>query len=315
MVLILKNKAFEINPYVLKKYACFENAPRGDGVKVGIVSAFSYDGAVYDLEKFCNQYGICFYPPEIKHVFENKTAGYKSWHKETAATLQYIRAFAPGCRQTVYITGSDSFSDLIYAIEIAERECDIICLNFGVTEFLHQKRYSYFFEKTKKLFVCAAGNCKNIQFPASNKDVLCVGGVYVDFSQDTTVLNQRIPKNSANGYSEFEICPIWQKEYSYNGKRKVPDISFFAYGKTGAVIYFNQKKETVCGTSLACSCITGICAGILSVNTALLTKKAELFYEISKTTPYSFKKISSGKDFSLSGGLGVPNVCEILKNI
>lgn len=307
----------EINPYVLKKYANVKSFG-GSGVRVGIVTASCYEGAKHDLELFCREYNIPYSSPVFHYISKNKKPLGVTWLKETATALQYIRAFAPGCEQFVYSTGSDRFSDLFFAAQKAAQECDIICLNFGVPEWSGQKEYSGFFQNSGKLFVCAAGNNRSVTFPASCKNVVSVGGVYADFSgKESIISNEKFSEKSGAGCSLFEEAPVWQKDFYGHKifKRAVPDISFFAYGKTEASIFFGGKKDMVSGTSLASSCIAGICALIDSFSPVFSEKKAEFFFDIAQKSPQSFRKISPEKENFLFGGLGVPNIHEILKNM
>lgn len=317
----VKNKsgdilAYTITPDVLKKYACAQKNVSAKGVRVGIVTAYTNKNVARDLELFCRKFNIPYKAPLLRFTGDNNAPS-ALWYKETATALQYTIAFAHGCRQIVYSAGSDKIPDLLYAAKKASEECEIICLNFGAPEWDGQKIYSDFFKIPKKLFVCALGNNGVVNFPASSSDVLCVGGVNANFSEDGELVCEKVSNLSGAYYSIFEKSPPHQKSFLHGNisSRSVPDLCFFAYGKDGAQIFINGKKDYASGTSLASSCVAGICAAIRSYSDVILIKKSKFFYDLSQEFPQTFKKISPEKNNFSFGGLGVPNVYEILKNI
>ena len=88
----------------------------GDEEKIGIITAFGYEGVQEDMDLFCEKFSL----PHTKiSVFshDGKTGARKnvrkSWATETALDLQWAHVFAPSAQKKCYFSPSDDISDII----------------------------------------------------------------------------------------------------------------------------------------------------------------------------------------------------------
>ncbi|MBR5552852.1 MAG: S8 family serine peptidase [Clostridia bacterium] len=309
----------------------------GDEVKIGIITAFGYEGVQEDMDLFCEKFSL----PHTKiSVFshDGKTGARKnvrkSWATETALDLQWAHVFAPSAQKKCYFSPSDDISDIFEVMKKADEECDIVSLSFGKREFAKSVEYEDFFRDSKALFVCASGNNCAVNYPASSKYTLSVGGTSVYFYPDGECIGkERVFEKSGCGLAKYTAIPNHQAKDSVIRtksayRRSVPDMCFFADGNLACPVFVCGKLERCVGTSIGAPSVAGLCACIAEKDRKILEKKASYFYELAEKChlfkrPPVFFDITSGRigeyaaeiGFDICSGLGVPNFEEIFRAV
>ena len=309
----------------------------GDGIRLGIVTAYGYEGIKDDFELFCERYSmekskVCVYFSQKSE--KAKKAVKKSWATESALDLQWAHTFAPSAEKKCYFAGSDDLNDIFETLKIADKECDIISLSFGKSEFAGLCEYEDFFAASHAFYVCASGNNCRVNYPACSQYTLSVGGTSVYFYPDGNAIGrEKVYDKSGCGLSRYTKIPDHQAgDISLRTlsayRRCVPDMCFFADGNFGCPVYINGKLESCVGTSIGAPCVAGLCACIAQSDRSILTKKASYFYELAEKChifkrPPVFFDIISGRigeyaaeiGFDICSGLGAPNFEEIFRAV
>ena len=304
----------------------------GKNITVGIVCAFEYKEVLSDFYNFCKTFSLN--TENVKtHFCENYAYApnhiKEKWVCEAALDIQWVRSFSNDSDIICYFARSDDINDIFPAIETADKECDIVLLSFGITEFAGQNIYEDFFKNAKAFFICAAGNGNKMYYPSSSQYTLSVGSTDIYFDRSGNKIGQEHYKKGGCGISKYTKMPSYQKDFVYdnNDMRCSPDVTFFSGGNKGAYFYCSEYGGhlSASGTSVSTACIAGICASIAQADKSILTKKASFFYELAQKGKYNdlFIDIVMGrnenyktqKGYDLCTGLGTPNASKIIQFI
>jgi hypothetical protein len=167
------------------------------------------------------------------------------WHMELEADLQWAHAIAPMANILLVGAASTQDSDLYSAVNWAAAQpgVSVVSMSFGGLENYHKARYSIAPHKGVT-FVASSGDIATVipvgktspvplvEYPASDPDVLAVGGTELDTS--TSVPTERVWNNSngtsAGGVSTLSSEPDYQKGVVPAGTtgRAVPDVAYIA---------------------------------------------------------------------------------------
>ena len=131
----------------------------------------------------------------------------------------------------------------------------------------------------------------SVSWPASSPHVLAIGGttLYTTSSgafSNETVWNDGLDANgklwsTGGGVSTILPAPAWQP----GNNRRLPDVSFDASSRTGALIYNSGQLQQIGGTSLSAPLFTGFWARILAANGTGVGFPAGNFYSAVPAHP------------------------------
>ena len=318
-------------PSMLKRYYGADGTfPTGKGITCGIVTAYGSPTLIEDLSVFSHAFSLPMADVTVMGA-ENVSEDKGEWILESSFDSQWLHAFAPEAKLLCYFAPSDDFSDIMDTLYKADRECDLVSLSFGRSEFESEGEYETFFSNSHAFFIAAAGDESAVQYPSCSAGILCVGGslLFLDSAGDA-LGEESVWNRTGSGVSRYLNAPEHQIYFDAitvcsGGKRAIPDLSLFAKGEYGAAFYhsttvsgFSGWTDAV-GTSVATPCVAGLCAGLAQKNRNILTERARFFYDAAGKTAYTnpyraFFDIVLGKSgeeaatigFDFCSGLGSP---------
>ncbi|KWB20511.1 peptidase S53 [Burkholderia cepacia] len=170
----------------------------------------------------------------------------------------------------------------------------------------------------------------SVSWPASSPHVLAIGGttLYTTSSgafSNETVWNDGLDANgklwsTGGGVSTILPAPAWQP----GNNRRLPDVSFDASSRTGALIYNYGRIQQIGGTSLAAPLFTGFWARLLAANGTGLGFPASKFYAdipsnpslvrfdvVSGNNGYQGFGYNAGTGWDLTTGFGSLNIANL----
>ncbi|VWC05480.1 S53 family peptidase [Burkholderia lata] len=176
----------------------------------------------------------------------------------------------------------------------------------------------------------------SVSWPASSPHVMAIGGTTLyttsagAFSNET-VWNDGLDGNgklwsTGGGVSTILPAPAWQP----GSNRRLPDVSFDASSRTGALIYNYGQLQQIGGTSLAAPLFTGFWARILAANGTTVGFPAGNLYRAIPSNPSLIRfdvvsgnngyqgygyKAGTGWDFPTGfGSLNIANLNQLIRS-
>jgi hypothetical protein len=205
--------------------------PSGGSGTIAIVDAFDDPWIGEDLTYFDSQFGITgtgtftlVYgttngeePPFDEPPYD--PTGNGGWELEESLDVEYAHAMAPDANIVLVEAESNSFTDMIYAVGVAN--CYVVygnstctgtasgkgevIMSWGSTEFSGETGYDASFEMSGVVYFAAAGDSPGVSYPCASPNVVCVGGT--TFS--------RMPPTTPNISSPAQIPFAGQQEGSW----------------------------------------------------------------------------------------------------
>jgi subtilase family serine protease len=247
------------------------------------------------------------------------------WAGEVDTDTQMISATCPNCKIVISEAATDSISDLSQAVitGINTAGVTIVSASFGAPESITDRMlytmYAYDNYQGVKVVAAAGDSGYGVYFPASQNNVLAVGGTTLSVSGST--VSESAWSGTGSGCSVLFARQSWQKVPT-NGcsMRSVVDIAAVADPNTGVAVYDSTLSgtsggwATFGGTSVSAPIITGMIA--LSGHTQGSVGAQKLYAAASS----NFLKITSGSNgkctalflctaqagYSGPTGLGIP---------
>jgi kumamolisin len=249
----------------------------------------------------------------------------------------------PDADITIYI-GINSFQSFANTINAAINDnCDVITISWGTSEFYVQgdplgSALANAAAKGISVF-CASGDFGSSSnepapyisagYPASNLNVVGVGGTYLQLGAGNVRLSESADSSSGGGISSRFAVPSYQQGLTYQtysrpgnligpatplSRRGVPDL---AAPMERYVMYFNGSITTIRGTSAGTPVMAGMTARFTALNQSRPITLKPTFY----SNPNAFYDLTAGNNASYptnSGymatpgwdpvtGLGAPN--------
>lgn len=264
---------------------------------IAIVDAYDHPNILNDLNVYSNTFGL----PSMSNCSgsivsatgpcfkkTNQTGGtfYPSsnagWALEIALDVETAHAVCPNCKILLVEASSNSYSNLMTAVDQAYAQgARIISNSYGSSEFSGETTYDSHFNKLGTVFTFSSGDSGyGAQYPAASKYVTAVGGttLRVTANGDGTYSysSESVWAGSGSGCSGFESKPAFQTDLGC-ANRTVADVAADADPNTGAAVYDSVRYQgrrgwfQVGGTSLAAPIVASVYAlagGVDSVTQA-----------------------------------------------
>jgi subtilase family serine protease len=239
-------------------YGFDQVADDGAGQTIAIVNAFDDPNLESDLRVFDKQFGIAA-PPSLRVVDQtggdDLPAEDNGWAGETSLDVEWAHAIAPGANILLVETDSDSIEDLMAGVQYVRHVPDVsvVSLSWGGSEFVSvgqtepesQLQFDADFTTPAShqgiTFVATAGDSgpsAGIQWPASSRNVLSVGGTTLTLADNAGDYGSEDGwSGTSGGYSAVETEPIFQEGAETTGSRSGPDVAYNGDPNTGFAVY------------------------------------------------------------------------------
>jgi kumamolisin len=263
------------------------NAKGGSERAIAIVDAFDNPTAVADFKFFSSFFGL---PGggKLKKVIANGngscvTPPYNSgWALESALDIEWSHAMAPSATIILVEACSNSYTDLMYAEQIAEQQVlayggGQISNSWSSGEWSTESsdwdwvfRANWTAGKTISFFFSAGDAGLGPQYPSVSPWVVSVGGTTINRDPNTAAfVSESCWAGSGGGTSVYETYsstfgtgtgPWTNFQYPIFGQaaRQTPDMSLDADPASGAYVYLAGSWYVVGGTSLAAPALAGV---------------------------------------------------------
>jgi subtilase family serine protease len=235
-------------------YGFSTDLTKGAGKTVAIVVAYDAPTLEKDLGVFSSQFSLpscttangCF-----KKV--NQTGGATmprkdaGWALEASLDTQWAHAIAPGAKILVVEASSNSYSNLMTAVNYAKNNADYVNMSWGSSEFSGETSYDSYFNqpsgKSVSFFVSAGDAGLPADYPSASPKVVSVGGTLLTFNTAGSLASETAWSSGGGGCSVYETANTAQSAFSgysqanCGGKRATPDVSLDADPNSGVAVY------------------------------------------------------------------------------
>ncbi len=236
------------------------------------------------LNNFCQTYNI---PSTTLTIIPIGTPP-STTSGEQYADTQLIHANCINAEILVIQGASSSVQDMAVAIEIAKSyKPSVINMSWGVDEgsFTESEYENLSTLFTGDIIYCTASGDSGadyVAWPASNVNVVAVGGTTMILKSDNTILNQIAWGCSGAGDSKYSPKPFYQMLVDTNSNsRSTCDLSCNGNPFSGISINVNGNYEIIGGSSVAAPQISGL-LGL--VNGYLLNNNRPIYTSIATAT-------------------------------
>ncbi len=283
---------------------------------IAIVDAYDYPTAVADFNLFSQTFGL---PQEtgsgnvLQVVY---ASGFQpsydpGWSQEEALDIEWAHAMAPTAKIVLVEAASSSFSDLLYAVDVAGTQIPgvrEVSMSWGGSEFRSETFYDSHFTAPNVVYFAASGDTggKSI-WPGVSPNALSAGGTTLYLDTSGNFLGEAGWNGSGGGKSRYEPRPAYQNivQSLVGTRRGAPDLSFDADPNTGVSVYWAGGWWVFGGTSVSSPSLAGIVnlAAFSAGGKFAASSAAELgsiYSNLGKSSPtpsgsaYDFRDILSG---------------------
>jgi subtilase family serine protease len=217
--------------------------PAGGAKAIAIVDAFHYPTAADDLETFSAQFRLPSANFQVVYASGSQPNADSGWGLEAALDIQWAHAMAPGAKIYLVEASSNSFADLLTAVNVASNLVAAgggeVSMSWGGSEFAFQKLYDGYFTKSGVVYVAAAGDSAGTIWPSTSPNVVSAGGTTNSRDASGNLQAQPAWASTGGGPSKYESRPSYQSAISkiVGNKRGTPDVAAVADPNTGVWVY------------------------------------------------------------------------------
>jgi len=235
---------------------------QGAGQVIGIVDAYDDPNIESDLGIFtstfsnqtftlpaCTTSNGCF---RKVYAQGSRPSANSGWSLEISLDVEWAHAIAPQAKIVLVEAASNSFANLMSAVDIAIRNgASVVSMSFGGSEFSGETSYDNHFAVNGVTFTASSGDSGNgVEYPAASPDVVAVGGTTLTTGTGGSYISETAWSGSGGGQSTMEVEPTYQGSYNTvgipddaNGRRGVPDVAYDANPNTGVAVYDTVRYE------------------------------------------------------------------------
>jgi hypothetical protein len=240
---------------------------------VAIVDAYDNPNVEADLGVYRSQFGLpacttangCF-----KKVNQSGGTSYPTknvgWGQEIALDVEMASAMCPNCKVLLVEASSNSFGNLMAAVDYATAHAGFVSNSYGGSEFNGETSYDGHFNKPGVVITVSSGdNGYGAEYPAASQYVTAVGGTTLNLDASGNRSSETAWSGAGSGCSAYEPKPSWQHD-SGCARRTVADVSAVADPSTGVAVYDSYGSSgganwlVFGGTSVAAPVVAGVYA-------------------------------------------------------
>jgi subtilase family serine protease len=226
----------------------------GSGQTIAIVDAYDDPNILSDLNNFSGQFGLprtcgsagadpanCF--TFTKAMPQGKPRTNSGWALEIALDVEWAHAVAPKANILLVEAKTNSFSNLLSAIDYAAQSgASVISNSWGANEFSGESGYDSHCKLTNAVCTFSSGDGGNPGgYPAYNPYVVAVGGTTLNLTSAGAAVGEGAWSGSGGGVSQYEAKAAYETSYKGGAyaftKRAIPDVSYDADPNTGFPVY------------------------------------------------------------------------------
>ena len=183
----------------------------GSGQTIAIVDAYDDPAIAGDLATFSTQFGLppctttngCF----VKAKPQGNPGFSQGWALEISLDVEWTHAIAPGARILLVEAKTNSFSNLLGAVDYAARQSGVhqVSLSWGGSEFSSEATYDNHFQVAGVSFFASSGDSGNgVIWPSVSPYVMGVGGTTLNVDSSGNVLSEMAWSGSGGGISRYD---------------------------------------------------------------------------------------------------------------
>jgi len=242
--------------------------PVGGSKAIAIVEAYDAPTAAEDLAAFSVQFGLPAPIFEKVYASGSQPANVAGWELEASMAIQIAHAMAPSAKIILVEAASNSYTDLLQAVNIASQRVAAegggqVVMGWGGSEFASETTLDSSFTTPTVVYVAASGDDPEPIWPSTSPNVVSTGGTTLRRNPTTGKLLEEVPWDlSSGGPSAYESRPSHQDAISatVGNFRGTPDVAFISNPVTGVwVLDSNQGGwQIVGGTSVSAAGFAGI---------------------------------------------------------
>jgi subtilase family serine protease len=245
----------------------------GAGQTIAIVDAYDDPSAESDLGVFSSTYGLppcttangCF-----TKVNQNGAAGPlprkdAGWALEIALDVETAHGICPNCKILLVEASSNSFANLMTAVDTAARSANVVSNSYGAGEFSGETTYDSHFDHPGVAITVSSGDGGYAaEYPAASRFVTAVGGTFLSRASNARGWSESAWTGAGSGCSAYEPKQSWQTDGGCSQQRTVADVSADADPASGASVYDTTRYQgqagwfKVGGTSLSAPLVAGV---------------------------------------------------------
>ncbi len=305
----------------------FYNQPSTGGAgAIAIVDAYNYPTALNDFNVFAAQFGLPREPStqatastntifQVVYATGSQPKNNGSWSQEAALDIEWAHAMAPSAKIFLVEAASNSFSNLIAAVDVASKLPGVaeVSMSWGGSEFSSETSNDSHFQVNGVVYFGASGDTGGaVIYPSASPYVVACGGTSVATDSGGNFVNETGWSGSGGGPSAYEPKPSYQVGVAQTpaSTRGVPDIAADADPNTGVSVYDSTSYRGLSGWLVfgGTSVATPLCAGIANVSGSRYSSSYQALtsiYNLAVTSPgVDFRDITSGTAGSFSCLIG-----------
>ena len=232
-------------------YGINQIAGDGTGQTIAVIDAYDDPNIAGDLQVFCTTYGLPaanFTKLNQNGVAGSYPAGNTGWGLEEALDVEWAHAIAPGANIILVEANSDSYSDLMTAVNTARNYpgVSVVSMSWGGSEFSGETSYDSYFTTpsghTGVTFLASTGdNGSPGGYPAYSPNVVAVGGTTLSINTSTyAYVSETGWSGSGGGISSYETQPVLPNRRGHPEHQPggtIPDVAFDADPNSGVDVY------------------------------------------------------------------------------
>ena len=220
----------------------------GAGQTIAIVDAYDDPNIASDLQSFDQYFGL----PNPSFTKVNQTGGSTppatdtGWATEIALDVEWSHAVAPGANILLVEANSNSYSDLMTAVNYARSVTGVVAvsMSWGGGESSDETAYDSDFTTPSGhdgvTFLASTGDDgAPVEYPSASPNVIGVGGTSLYLTAQKNYSSESGWSGSGGGISAYESQPSYQKGMvtQSSSYRTDPDVSYDADPNTGFPVY------------------------------------------------------------------------------
>ncbi len=227
-------------------------AATGAGQTIAIIDAYSDPNIAAEAAAFSHQFGLPQFNtpggPTLKVMSQAGSTVYlplpdADWSVEIALDVEWAHAIAPGANILLVEANTNSFSDLLLALNKAKVQSgvSVVSISWGGDEFPGETVWDSAFIPRRtspdQTFVVDSGDDGSPpEWPGTSPFVITVGGTSLQLTSNAYA-SETGWSGSTGGVAAFEAEPLFQWRVQNTGLRSNPDVAYDGDPDTGVAVY------------------------------------------------------------------------------